>query len=132
MISEPGTPASHNGGNPPATTAAATPRAQVVNGCGSNSGCLNDAVPHSCVGRAKFANSTTQGMQKNYVSIADSLPPDHPLGRLVESTMADFHANYQAIHLQRQRDIIASLSSSAADSGSVDGLNADSAFNLFN
>lgn len=66
-------------------------------------------------------------MQKNYVSIADFLPPDHALGRLVESTMADFRANYQAIHLQRQQDIMASLSQSAADSGSADGLNADSA-----
>jgi TPR repeat protein len=67
-------------------------------------------------------------MQKNYVSIADFLPPDHPLGRSVETTMADLQANYEPIFLQRKQDIIASLSVSAADSGSVDGLNADSAF----
>jgi hypothetical protein len=78
---------------------------------------------HSNVGRAKFSNSTTQGMRKNCVSIADFLPPDYPLGRLVASTIA----NNEAIFLQRQQDIIASMSAGAADSGPGDRLNADSA-----
>jgi hypothetical protein len=58
---------------------------------------------------------------KNCVSIADGLPPEHPLSQLVEGAMADFQANYH----HRQQDIIASLL--AANSGSADGSNADSA-----
>jgi hypothetical protein len=62
---------------------------------------------------------------KNYVSIADGLPPEHPLRQLVDGAMADFHANYH----QRQQDIITSLLSvSASNSGSADGSNADSAY----
>ena len=65
---------------------------------------------------------------KNYCSIADCLPPGHPLSRLVESAMADFPAKYQAACHQRQQDILASMSVSDASSGSADGLNANSAY----